>query len=70
MPEGSPGHSSLGHQFQGPLRQSDGPHAVVDPPRAQSALSYLEPSSLSQDEVPRRDLHLVKLHLVVAVGRV
>ena len=65
--EGSARHRSLRHHLQSPLGQTDGPHAVVDPPRPQPPLSNLKSPPLSQDQVTGRNTDVVKLHLHVAV---
>ena len=45
----------------------ESPHAVVDPPRTQSPVSYLEPSSCPHNDLTRRHLHLLEEYFYVTM---
>lgn len=54
LPEGVSAGGPLAEQFQGLLRQAHGPHAVVQPARAQAALGDLKAASLTWRESTKR----------------
>lgn len=54
LPEGVSAGGPLAEQLQGLLRQAHGPHAVVQPARAQAALGDLKAASLTWRESTKR----------------
>src|SRR5690606_34415231 len=66
LAEGDPLVGSAAHQLESPLCHADGPHAVVDAPRAEPGLGDGEPLALTGDDVLGRNPDVVEDHLGVA----
>ena len=61
-------HETLTHLLEGPLGNANHPHAVMDPSGPQAPLGNLEPPSLSEKDIARRDANIFEQNLPVAVG--
>src|SRR3954469_9931196 len=70
LPERDARERALAHLLQRALGHSDEPHAVVDAPRTETALSNLEAAAFAEEDVRGGYAHVLEIDLGVAVRRV
>src|SRR5690348_14518252 len=70
LAEGDPLAGAIAHHLERTLGQPDCAHAVVDATGPQAALRDLEAATFAQQDVARRDAHVLVAYFRVAVWRV